>query len=518
MASHVEVITTDLRRAKVQVQPSMTLSEVLDKACQTLKLPRDDYLLKYEPANDLFAGVTADPGSTRHKNKQLDLLSQFRISGLGSGAKLELIKRSSSPSVVSVALQFSTPEPSVPGGRLTDRFPSDLTLWKVLRQFESSSSRQGRNVNITARGVPQTSDGGGSGSGQLFYETPVLNVLGREFASVSDLSRTLSQVGITSGSVLLRLSFRKTDQTLFDAMKDISQYFDQTEASKPLPEGAEVAVVPSLPNGKLEEKEERVTEPQSASIPAELAASATAPQPPTSDGEDMEMTSSLPLSDPLQPVGVFLAPTSAIPAAAAFETPESEFEPSIAHAQLHQSRLQMDSRNKRLKSDKELAAEAAAADAKVAAVKSIDVRVRFPDNTMAQWKFDNEVTGATLFAAVRSVSARAGEPFKLVLPGGQGSITDSADEQHKLIKGYRLKGAVLLSLHWEDEASSTARSQPFLREQVAVKAQHVKLPEAPQVIEDEQRPQPIKVDKTEEKSGDGSGKKLPKWLKLPGKK
>lgn len=46
MASNVEVIATDLRRTRVQVFPGTTLSQVLEKACKSLGLSRDDYLLK----------------------------------------------------------------------------------------------------------------------------------------------------------------------------------------------------------------------------------------------------------------------------------------------------------------------------------------------------------------------------------------------------------------------------------------------------------------------------------------
>ena len=60
-------------------------------------------------------------GRSRYKGKQLDLSLVLRLSGLTSGAKLELVQLSRSPSVVTVALQL--PESEVrgaPSGRILD--------------------------------------------------------------------------------------------------------------------------------------------------------------------------------------------------------------------------------------------------------------------------------------------------------------------------------------------------------------------------------------------------------------
>lgn len=162
----------------------------------------------------------------RNNNKQVDLSRTIRLSGLSSGAKLELVLLSRSPSVVSVALQL--PDTEVRDGsasRLVEKFPSTTTLWLVLRKFESGSKEGGgARYNFTARGVPQTADGT-SGSGRLVYETPVLHVMGRELSTFTDLQKSLGQLGLNSGSVLLRLSFRVTQTPLEEAMGEIEQYF-----------------------------------------------------------------------------------------------------------------------------------------------------------------------------------------------------------------------------------------------------------------------------------------------------
>ena len=94
------------------------------------------------------------------------------------------------------------------------KFPSNLSLWKILRQFESGDASTGMSLNFTARGVAKITDGASSGGGHLYYEAPVLNIVGREFTSFVDLQKTLSQLGYNSGSVLMRLTYRRTDQTL----------------------------------------------------------------------------------------------------------------------------------------------------------------------------------------------------------------------------------------------------------------------------------------------------------------
>ena len=46
MSAHVEVVSTDLRRAKVKVSPGTYLVDVLAEACKKLNLKSDKYELK----------------------------------------------------------------------------------------------------------------------------------------------------------------------------------------------------------------------------------------------------------------------------------------------------------------------------------------------------------------------------------------------------------------------------------------------------------------------------------------
>lgn len=463
----------------------------------------------------------------RHKQKQLDLSGPFRTSGLSPGAKLELVAKSSSPSVINVALQFSGRDAAqIPNGRLTAKFSSETTLWKVLRQFESGDPSGGHNLNITARGTAQTDGGAQTGSGQLYYESPVLNIMGRELSTLEELQKTLSQCGINSGSVLIRVSFIATTKTLYEAMEDISRYMkevdpESTDAATP----AAAAPVQDAPAAEPSTDSAMDTADSNPSTtppePPFITAAQPAPEAAQADAHTItaaEDDPSLP-RDPLAPVSVFQAPSGNVLAAALIDVPDTVYEPTIAHAQLHQARLLASSHNKRLKSDAELAADAAAEAARLAAVTSLNIKVRFPDGTSAQWTLPPDATGATLYAAVRGVMGSPGEKFRLLLPGGKGVVADAAEgRKNQLVKGYGLRGAVLVSLNWDDGASEEARRAPFLNGAVASRAQQVVVPTVPDEEPEELDSKPAKVERSSGGgSGDSGGKKLPKWLKL-GKK
>lgn len=227
--------------------------------------------------------------------------------------------------------------------------------------------------------------------------------------------------------------------------------------------------------------------------------------------------------DPLQPTGIFSAPSSSTPAAARIHEDDSVYEPTIAHAQLRQQHLQQRAQNTRLKSDAELAAEAAEEAAKLAKITKVEVKVRFPDQTSAVWVVTPDQTGAFLYQAIRGVMAHPSQPFRLIIPGPRTVIQE---DDKRLIAGYRLKGREMLQLVWEDAASPAARKEPFLKGSVASKAQDVVIPDIPQGDSDE-ADEPVagpssKPARAQKEGGNGMDadavkKKLSKFLKL-GKK
>ncbi|KAL1839152.1 hypothetical protein VTJ49DRAFT_1808 [Mycothermus thermophilus] len=451
MSAHVEVVSSDLRRAKVKVTPGTYMVDVLGEACKKLNLNSDKYALKY-------------------KQKLIDLSGPFRTSGLGPGAKLELVQKSKSASIVSIALDVN-------GQRYVKKLPSDMTLWQVMRQFETAE----KGLIITGRGVPV-----GTNTGQLYYEAPVVNIMGREYSALEDLQKTLSQCGVNSGSMVLRVAFRQSEKTLYDAMQEIGQYLKDVE-----PDKAPAVEKTQPPPSSGTEQTQTDTAPSTEAPPPEPAAGTsnttepgphTAGETSTAGSEPMDVDSPLsPAStpaiiDPLQPTNIFSAPSSSTPAAVHTQEDDSIYEPTIAHAQLRQQQLQKRAQNTRLKSDQELAAEAAEEAAKLAQITKVEVKVRFPDQTSAVWTLTPEKTGSFLYQAIRGVMSHPEAHFKLILPGPK---TVVHEDEKKLIAGYKLKGREMLHLLWEEDVPPAVRREPFLKGSVASKAREIVIPEIP---------------------------------------
>ncbi|KAI2629831.1 putative UBX domain protein [Hypoxylon sp. NC1633] len=506
MATNVKVVGTDLRQVTVKVNPGTYLTDVLELACEKLKVSSSKYLLK-------------------HKQKQLDLSQTWRTSGLVPGARLELVVRSNTPTAINVALHLPSPESTLfpPSGRITEKLPSDYTIWQVLRQFESGKSSQGKNLNITGRGMAQMNNGNAAGSGQLYYETPVLTIENRTLSTFADFQKTLSQLGYNSGGVLIRLSFQKTDKTLADAMGEISQFFkteeerqkpqDSTAEATPSDEASTATDTPSSRNGSNDTQDTTAQNPQTETSAATQKDSVA--EVPSADAMDVDELSS---AADHRPVTIFSAPASGTPQAALRTDADEAFAPRIEHAQAHQRLLKTAGENRRLLSDKEIEEKAAAEAARVAAVKSIKIKVRFPDNFSAEWPFGPEDMGATLHAEIRKVMAHDAAPFRLALPSGKIVVGDDATP---LIAGYGLSSNTLVNFVWDDQVPPEVRRQPFLKGSAAGRAQDVVVPDVPEVEAADaagpsasvQMPAP-----TRRAEGEGSGFKKPKWLKGFGKK
>ena len=385
-----------------------------------------------------------------------------------------------------------------------------------MRQFESGEASAGKNINITARGVASNTT---SGSGQLYYEMPVLNIMGRELGSFKDFQKTLMQLGHNSGNVLIRLSYKRTDQPLFQAMEEIGQFFQDAELQE---------IKPSAP------KQEEKTAPSDAA-PVDDDLKDALPQHnhthaplvdtsiPKGDSQvNQPVANTDTPRDMFEPLNIFLAPTTATPAAALAPADETDFTPTVAHAQLHQARLLESSRNQRLLSDKEIEAKAAEEAARLAAIKSVLVKVRFPDNTSSDWNISPQDTGSFLYEAVRRVMANEGQSFHLVIPGGRTVIRNDKNPKHNLIKAYKLSGRVLINLVWDDGVPSQVRTQPFLKASVAKQGQAVKMQDLTHLTDvtdaEKSAVAPTEQAPKKEKKEDGEGgKKVPKWFKL-GKK
>ncbi|EDN07676.1 predicted protein [Histoplasma mississippiense (nom. inval.)] len=485
MASHVVVIDSTARKATVKVTPTKHLTEVLSEACSKLGLDARQYGLK-------------------HQKKQIDLSLSIRLSGLSSGARLELVQLSRSPSVVSVALQLPESEArGAPNGRLTDKFPSNTTLWHVLRKFEAGVAGNGTTRNLTARGVPSTA----TGAGRLFYESPVIQVVGRELSSFGDLQRTLGQLGFNSGSTLLRLNFRATDKPLEEAMMEIAEYFKSTEEEE---DTSNVNAAESSEREHLvpSASERAMPESSATSTPSDI----TDPTPEHQDIPEQQQNTENSTQTPppvttvsSRPTTVYAPPSSAVPQSAQTPFNEHDYVPTVDQAKAHQLHLSRTTRPNRLPTDAELAAQASAQETKLASIVDVEVKIRFPDQSQVVSKFTREDTAQ-----------------------GQSVIPDVAEKL--LIRDLRMSGRVLVNFSWADDVSSRAKSAStrvqILRPELRQVASQIKVQEVAAAL-------PARDEKGNKSllqrlgGGDGDqgradarkrGGGVPKWLKLPGKK
>ena len=512
MSSHVVVLDSTARRAVIKTTPTKHLSDVLQEACGKLGLDSSKHGLK------------------NSNNKTLDLSQPIRLSGLSSGAKLQLVVLSRSPSVVSVALQLPESEANGPS-RLTDKLPSSTTLWLLLRHFESTSHVA---RNFTARGIAKMGDGASSGAGRMYYEIPVIHVMGRELSSFTDLQKTLAQLGFNSGSVLIRLGFRGTETPLEEAMVEIDQYFKSVEGeSIGGAHAGSVANTQVLPNSSEDQPVltgENTADPSPADALSPLSNGPLSPEstrsetvPPSSEIDaslpDPSAESESPITGPSQrPMIIYAPPSVSTPAAARQAHNEKDYEPTIDHAKLHQQRLATYTRNKTLPSDAEMAAQAAAQAKKNAEVKEVRIKVRFPDQSQVVSTFTNLDTTATLYEFVQRLMRNEKEPFSLnfTTPRGPQNIPK---ENTKLIQGLGMVGAVLINVIWEEGASKEARGGKILKSVYEEKAEEITVKEPEGVaVEEKHESQGGIADQKRKSEGKEKKGGVPKWLKLPGKK
>jgi tether containing UBX domain for GLUT4 len=461
-----------------------------------------------------YMGTMADM-SSRYNNKPISLSQQIRLANLPQGARLELVQASRSPTVVSVALQL-------PKSRLTQKFANNTSLWEILRYFESGD---GANYNFTQRAVPEMSDA--SGSGRLCYEMPVITVMPghKEQSTFVGLQQTLSQLGFDSGSALLKLSFKNSGTPLEEAMSQISQYFKTGEPASSGAQGAHAgtsAQAGSMPNpdtaapeatttiaGETVRNEEPDPEPmdvdaQSVAQPASepvvfeennatvdsanispaaalAAATSTASSEPldsaTAPSQPSESTHS---SEQPRNVQIFSASSSATPQAARNAFNESDYQPTIEHAKIHQNQLQNRTRNQRLLSDKELEEQEKERQAKISAAsnKLHSLRIRLPDGSLVQMNLTKADTASILYDFVTSFLEKKTEPFELKYTGPTGRLVLIARDQKRLIQDLRFSTNELVTFQWAENASAEARaSRKTLAQEWQAKAQTLKVEE-----------------------------------------
>ncbi|KAI7503948.1 hypothetical protein KC347_g8459 [Hortaea werneckii] len=460
MASNVFVVDSSLKRTQIKVTPSTTLKEVLDQACRNKKLKPEEFMLKTQ------------------NGKTVDLSQPFRLSGLTAGAKLQLTQASRSTGVVNLALQLPD---SIEGGgrRVSDKFPSTTSLWLVLRKYEDGVAGSGQRLNLTQRGVPSSE----SGAGRMMYEQPCLQIMGRTLETFEDLQKTLAQVGLNSGSVLMRLSFKRGEQPLEEAMQEISKYFVSAQSALPTNDGSADRSVPNADAenaaaplegaaGKEPNEDVPMTEGPTAPVVENdvLASSSETPAQASSEPAQQQP------SNTINGISVYRPPSSGTPAAAQMADDPTGFEPSIDQAKAHQAAIARNTRNQRLLSDKELEEQETAKRERLTTVQSVQVRVRYPDQSMIETTCAASETGADLYTKVRgTLAAGEAEPFELRFLGPKGQQTVSDSSSVRLVRDLGFRGKILVTLAWGQDVSPQARQGPSLKEEYRSRATDLKV-------------------------------------------
>lgn len=433
-----------------------------------------------------------------------------------SGAKLQLVQASRSPSVVNVALQLPPSENSL---RLQDKFPSTTSLWLVLRKFEEAvaGGDAATKLNLTQRAVPSTE----TGQGRLNYEQPYINIMGRELGTFADLQKTLAQLGYNSGNILMRLTFKRDGAAMEEAMGLISAYFEsvqpkldtvteEEETTKPahgahaappaemtsVPDaGADNSAAPLEGEAARDLDEDTIMTPappvdDPTETPAQeedvIASSSTTAIPSTESQfpslqQDQPLSTAAPEPSPSssssQPkFSVYSAPTGNTPLAAQQPHNESDFAPSVEHAHSHQAVLNRLSQNKRLQSDKEIESAATAKKQSLADTKSAVIRVRFPDQMMVDLNMTREDTVSGLFSTIKEMLDSPDQKFELRYTSAKGRPeTLDPTSQASLIKDLAIVGRVLVTMVWDPSVDAKARQQPSLKNELRGQAKKLEV-------------------------------------------
>lgn len=345
--------------------------------------------------------------------------------------------------------------------------------------------------------------------------------MGRELSSFTDLQKTLGQLGFNNGSTLLRLSFRTSDTPFEEAQVEIDNYFKSLEGEKHA--GAHANSV-ATSESKLDSSQPALSEDaENLNTPSE---SLESPEPvEVGDGEEHKASSmSSPPSPPAstvtgpnqRPISVFAPPTTTVPHAARQNHNEADYEPTIDHAKLYQSRLSTMGRNKRLLTDAEIAAQQETQAQKLAGEKEVEIKVRFPDQTQVVSTFTNLDTAETLYDHVRSLLDRETEPFllKFSAPGGQKDVPKHSKD--RLIGKLGMTGRVLVTFVWEEGASGEARSSRILKAMFAEQAKEIEIKDAEGVDVKDEDGNASSSGKGKEKEKKKGGPKA--WMPRLGKK
>jgi tether containing UBX domain for GLUT4 len=494
MSSHVVVLDAAFKRIQVKVTPATPLRSVLEQACAKFNVDPDQHMLK------------------NSKNKPIDLSLPFRLSALVSGAKLQLVQSSRSPSAVKVALQLPAEDKSP---RLEDSFPSDTPLWLILRKFEDSNK-----LNLTERSAPSSE----TGSGYLCYLQPCLNIGGsaRDLSTFFDLQKSLAQLGHNHGSVLIRLAFKNEGLRMEEAKAQITTYL---QALSPKPQAApqpdtQTSSLPSAASDHADASrhDEAAQDPPEDAIMSPAPDPAPVEQQPAQDNvvASSSTTTEAQSSSSNSGISVYAAPSDSTPFAARQAYNEADYLPSVEHANAHQASLLKLGKNQRLASDKELETNRATKAAALSGIKTVRLRIRFPDQMQVELQATQSDTPASLYTKVSEMLDNPLLGFRLQTPGPQMKmIALDPTSQKRLIQDLGIKGAVVVTFLWDDTVDADARQNPVLKKELRGQAKELKV-EEPAVAEEKEEAPVAKTEEPKKKSSLSMAEREAKLKKMMG--
>ncbi|KAF3915828.1 hypothetical protein ABW21_db0208123 [Orbilia brochopaga] len=377
------------RRLNVKVTPGTILNDVLGQAC------------------DRF-GLSVDSFTLRHGKTNVDLTLPFRLSRLGPGAKLDLVRRESgkSGSTITVALQFI--DNSVP--RMIEKFPSTATIYEILRKFEANSSGK---LLLTERAVPDNTT---QGAGRLYYEMPTIQIISRELASLDDLKKTLSALGFTSGTALLKIKFTPTTIPLEDAIlafAELSAPSNPEFAEASTSASAAAPVEDEATKTPISEPETPATQIDTETYPVPTLPDQIAPPSEPTHAIEPVHRENTDVGPNNRAISIFNPGTSTTPSAASVAVDEEVYEVSINQARQYQAQLKAATINKRLLTEAQKQKLADEEKARRMAVDKVDIRIRFYEGSVVQSVFTQGDTTNDLYAFVKGVMRNPSKEFHL---------------------------------------------------------------------------------------------------------
>jgi tether containing UBX domain for GLUT4 len=276
------------------------------------------------------------------------------------------------------------------------------------------------------------------------------------------------------------------------------------------------------PSDTVDAKSEMQTEHTSPEIDTTTAGPESVMAPPNKNNATSS-TSTPSTAATSRPLTVIAPPTSAAPQAYLENHNPSDYEHTLTHIKQHQARLQSAGTNRRLPNHSEEAANKQARAQKLAKITSLELKIRFPDQTAVVTTFGAEDTPASVYAFVVGLLVDPNVPFLLNYQGDRGVRVLEQTAKVRLISGLGLVGRVMVNFVWAEGAGAAVRKAQLLKTGVREKAREVEVPVRGGIEGDVGEGNGGEGKKDGKKpdggaSGEGKSRGMPKWLKLPGKK